>query len=351
MKKLRRQSKVGMLPGSYYYVGKKRVDSLKISLLEYSSDHYRLEGDSSLIESTKSKESDFISWINVTGLHDAEKIGEIGESFGIHHLIIEDILNTHHRPSGEDMESIIFLSCKMLSLNRDVIESEQLSLVLGKEYLLSFQEQDGDVFDGLRQNIAEARGKLRKEGVDYLFYRLLDTVADNYFIISDHFEDKIEAIETSLINNYGESTPQEIQFLKKQIVQFSRQIRPFKDTIAMFIKEQSPLISSNTLIYLSDVHDHLVQIIELTEIQRDNLSSLLDLYVSGLSNRMNQIMKVLTVVTAIFIPLSFIVGLYGMNFKHIPELEWENGYLYVWILMILIVITMLGYFTIKKWWK
>jgi magnesium transporter len=297
------------------------------------------------------KDKPTVTWINVDGVHNVALLEKLGDCFGLHRLVMEDITNTDQRPKTEDYGDYLYIVLKMLSAgkNGDIV-TEQLSLVLGKNFVLSFQEGiEGDVFPPIRERLRSGKGKIRKMGADYLAYSLLDAVVDNYFVVLEKFGDKIESLETELIGNPTQKTVQRIYQLKREMIFLHNAVWPLREVVSSLSKHESPLIKESMAPYLRDVYDHVVHIIDSVDIYREMLSSMLDMYLSSVSNRLNEVIKVLTVISLIFMPLTFIAGVYGMNFKYMPELEWRYGYFYSLLVMLGIAVFMLFYFKRKKW--
>lgn len=343
--------KAGLPPGSLIHIGKQKVDEVKISLIEYDQKHFYeaiLKGHE---ECFPSKESNLVSWINLDGLHDTNTIALIGKHFGLHSLTIEDILNTKHRPNLEEFDNYLFLTLKMLGIKEDgkTIISEQISFVLGNGWLISFQEQEGDVFDGLRSRLSEGKGQTRQKGVDYLFYRLIDTIVDHYFYVIEQLGEQSDKLEDQVIDNPDTASMQQIQQMKKQLSVLKKSINPLREAVSQLQHDETALIKSGTVRYLRDVYEHVVQVGDAIETQRDTVSNIMDLHISGVSNKMNQIMKVLTIISTIFIPLTFIAGIYGMNFDNMPELHWKFGYYTVWGIMFVVLGIMILFFKRKRW--
>jgi magnesium transporter len=278
-------------------------------------------------------------------------VEKIGTHFGIHPLIMEDILHTGQRPKGEDLGDYLFIVLKMIyhDEEKDEVIGEQLSLILGPNYVISFQEREGDVFNPIRERIRNAKGRIRKAGADYLAYVLVDAIVDHYFAILEELGGTIESLEEELVTNPRPETLQTIHTLKRELIFLRKSVWPLREVISGLEREESPLITEPTGIYLRDVYDHTIQVIDTIETYRDMVSGMLDIYLSSLSNRMNEVMKVLTMIATIFIPLTFIAGIYGMNFKFMPELEWHWGYPMALVVMLLIVGSMFIYFRRKKW--
>ena len=343
--------KAGLPPGVLVHIGQKLADSVRISIIDYTATDYfeKICKDTEEVFEYKDKKS--VTWINIDGLHDVETIGKIGEFFNLHPLLIEDVLNTKHRPKLEEYEECLFLTFKALNVDEenDRINSEQMSFVLGPNYLISFQEREGDIFDGLRQRIKENKGTIREKSVDYLLYRLVDTVVDNYFLITEYVSDATIELEERVFEDPDDEALFEIHDLKKQLVGLRKATGPLREAVLGLHKGGNKLIKESTERYLQDVYEHIIQANETIESQRDTVASIMDLYMTGVSNRMNQVMQVLTIIATIFIPLTFLAGIYGMNFDNMPELHWKYGYFMVWGIMTVITTIMIFYFRRKKW--
>ena len=347
----KQSKKAGLPPGSLIHVGKHRTDKIKISVIDYTNKEYSKIECNSPEETFPFRDKPSNSWINIDGVHQPEIVDAIGNHFGLHHLLIEDILNTNHRPKTEEFENCIFCTFKMLSINKDEesISKEQVSVILGKNWVVSFQEQEGDIFDGVRKRIKDDTGLVRKLGSDYLLYRLIDTVVDNYFIVAEYFGEATAKLEEEVLEDSGTETLQEIQRLKRMLISFRKSVLPLREAINNLQKEDNVFITKNTTRYMKDVYEHLIQLSDTIETNRDMLANIMDLYLSGVSNKMNKTMQVLTIIATIFIPLTFIAGIYGMNFDNMPELHWKYGYLGVWIIMIVTIVIMINYFRKKDW--
>lgn len=320
-------------------------------MLEYDKDSSDFHVLNNVSEALAFKESNKVCWINVDGIHDVDVVAKLGEDFGIHPLLLEDVLNTRQRPKTEEYDECIFVSIKMLgiSVNRKQIMNEQLSFVLGPSWVISFQEQEGDLFDGIRNRIQDSKSLIRKNGPDFLLYRLIDRVVDNYFFVAEFFGESLEDLEERVLENPDTESLHQIQRIKKLLVQFKRSVSPMREVIGLLEKDNHPFIKKNTKRYLRDLYEHIIQVNEAIEAHRDLISGVTDLHSSGVSNKMNQVMKVLTIISTIFIPMTFIAGIYGMNFELMPELKWEYGYLYVWVLILAILVAMVVFFKTRKW--
>ena len=343
--------KAGMSPGSLIHIGEKKAEKTRIRLFDYSADHFHEQELEKIEDILPALAPSKVSWINVDGLHDISVIEKAGEIFKIHPLTLEDILHTDQRPKTEEFEDYIYVVFKLLQFDPDIskIDSEQISLIVGEHSLLSFQEMSGDAFDPVRDRIRKGKGRIRIAGCSYLAYALIDAVVDQYYSVLELIGDKIENLEEALLSDPGPQVSREIHCLKREMIYFRKQVLPMRQLVTSLLKSDSRLIHQSTDVFISDIYDHTIQVIDTLESYRDILSGLLEVYLSSLSNKMNQVMKVLTVIATIFIPLTFIAGVYGMNFKYMPELEWRWGYFVTWGLMILIGVFMLAVFKIRKW--
>ncbi len=348
---IRYSKKAGLLPGSLVHIGKKKAENIKLTLFSFNEEMYEENEIIDTVKMLPSLDDGKVKWLNMDGIHKIDVIESIGKYFGLHNLLLEDVLNTQHRPKIEYYEDHMLFTLKMLGINKsgNKIISEQISFVLGENYLISFQEQQGDIFEQIRDRIRNKKGKIRQKKADYLFYALIDAVVDNYYIIIEHFSEKVERIEQQVIDNPNEKTLKEIQLLKKQLIQLRKSISPLREAVSSIIKDETDFIEKENIKYLKDVYDHIIHLMDSIESQRDTVSGLKDLYISELSNRMNNTMKVLTIIATIFIPLTFIAGIYGMNFDNMPELHYKYGYPIAWGVMILITMGMVIYFKKKKW--
>ncbi len=345
------RKRAGSAPGTLVHVGDKRTEEARITLVDYTPDQIeeRTESDISLLAALRDSET--TTWINIDGLHDPLLIESIGDGFQIHPLTLEDILNTGQRPKVEEFDGYLHFVLKMLRLDEkeNEVVSEQVSLVLGPRFLLSFQEAPGDVFTPVRERLRNARQRIRRSGCDYLAYALLDAVVDHYFLIMEELGERIEMLEEQLTGEPKESVHKQIHALKHEVIFLRKQVWPMRELLNRLTKGEFELIGDKHRVFWNDVYDHIVQLMDTIESYRDVLSGLLDLYLSTISNRMNEVMKVLTIMATIFIPITFIAGVYGMNFRHMPELEWPWGYGAVWLIMIAIVAVMILMFKKKKW--
>jgi magnesium transporter len=345
------KEKVGLPPGTLVHVGEKKAEKVKITVIDYDRENFEEKEVEKIEECFTDKDKPTVTWINVDGLQEVGIIEKVGAHFGIHPLVLEDILHTGQRPKVEDLGDYIFIVLKMLYHDdqEDEMLGEQVSLLLGQNCVISFQEREGDIFNPIRERIRNSKGRIRRAGADYLAYALVDAIVDHYFVILEKMGEKIESLEEELVTNPTPETLQIIHKLKRNLIFLRKSVWPLREVINALERGESPLITEPTGIYLRDVYDHSIQVIDTIETFRDMVSGMLDIYLSSLSNRMNEVMKVLTIIATIFIPLTFIAGIYGMNFKFMPELEWHWGYPTALIVMLLIVGSMFIYFRRKKW--
>lgn len=344
-------SKIGLPPGSVVYIGKKRTEKVNITVLEFSETHFEERVIDDISECGSCLDPTITTWINVDGIYDTQLIEKIGKKFDLHPLLLEDIVNTNHRPKMEEFDNYLYITCKMLSLaeSGEKVESEQISLVLGKSWVISFQERKGDIFEPFRDRIRHAKGIVRTRKADYILYRLLDIVVDNYFIVTEHSAEEIEELEEAVLAEHDDENLNIIHINKRDLVNLRKMIGPLREAITALMRDGNLFISETTERYLRDVYEHLIHINETIDNQREMVASILDLYLSGVSTKMNQVMQILTIFAAIFIPLTFIAGVYGMNFEYMPELGWKYSYFIVWGLMVSVAISLIVYFKKKKW--
>ena len=343
--------KAGLSPGTLVHIGEKKVEATKLSLINYDPEQLQEKKLASIDESFSYKDTPPVTWINIEGLHEIDIIEKIGHHFGIHPLTLEDIVNTGQRPKAEDFDDYVFIVFKMLFYDdADThITSEQVSLVLGAHFLISFQEKEGDVFNLVRERIRKAKVRIRRSGTDYLTYALIDATVDHYFFILEKVGEKLEKIEEELLENPQPQTLESIHKLKREMIYFRKQVWPIRELLNHLIHEESRMVQESSHIFFRDIYDHTIQVIDTIESMRDVLTGMLDLYLSTLSNKMNEVMKVLTIMATIFIPLTFVAGIYGMNFKFMPELEWKWSYPTLWGVLVAIFILMLFWFKRKRW--
>lgn len=320
--------KAGLSPGSLVHVGERKVDRVRIHVIDYDRDHMEEKEVESPSDCEGYKTSQSITWIDVKGLHRVEIIQDFGERFGLHPLVLEDILNTGQRPKTEEFEGYLLVICKMLSYGHESGEVgiEQVSIILAPSFVITFQEKEGDVFEPVRDRIRKGRGRIRKMGEDYLLYALLDAVIDNYFVLLDKIGTSLEDLEEDIMEDPRPDILDRTHVLKRELILMRRSIWPMREALSNLQREESSLMTEHTGLFLRDAYEHTIQVIETVEAFNDMASGLMDYHMSVVNNRMNEVMKVLTVVATIFIPLTFIAGVYGMNFEHMPELSWAWAY-------------------------
>ena len=343
--------KAGSAPGTLVHIGERKTEKSRITVLDYDDVQLHEKQLESIEEALPLKDSPTTTWLNIDGIHDVELIEKIGANFNIHPLILEDIVNTGQRPKTDDFEAYNYFVLKMLYLEEqsDEVRSEQVSLVLGNNFLISFQETQSDVFAHVRDRIRKGKRRIRKNGCDYLAYALIDAVVDHYFVILETIGVTMESLEGDLLTEPTPETLHSIHALKRELIYMRKQVWPLREMINTVLRGELSMVGEQTIVFFKDVYDHTIQIIDTIESYRDVLSGMLDLYLSTISNRMNEVMKVLTMIATIFIPITFVAGIYGMNFKYMPELEWKWGYLAVWSLISGIVLGMIVFFKRKKW--
>lgn len=328
-----------------------RTTPATITLIDYDEKNFAEREVTALDELASLRETPTVTWVNVRGAHSAQMISRLGEIFGLHPLTVEDVLNTAHRPKLEDMVNYVFLSVKQFCRREkpDRVSTEQVSIVIGKHFLLSFEEGNDGVFEPVREKLRRYKGRIRKMGTDYLAYRLLDAIVDGYFVILEGLGEKVEALQEKVVTDPNPHVLRTIQALRTEMTRLYRSIWPLREVVGALTRDDLPRISRESIAYFRDVYDHTVQIIETMETDRDMISAMLDIYVSSVSNKMNEVMKVLTIIATIFIPMTFLAGVYGMNFKYMPELGQRWAYPVFWLLMAAVAGFMLFWFRKKKW--
>lgn len=347
----KRSSKAGLPPGTPIHIGDTTPTATKITVIDYTPTSIEQKTARTVKECLSFKNTKSMTWINVDGLADLKLLEELCEGFELHPLVIEDILNTEQRPKVEDHEKYLYIVLRMLESGaKNGIMTEQISIVVGSNFLLSFQETPGDIFDPIRERIRNKKGNIRKSGPDFLAYSLIDAIVDHYFLILENFGERIENLEKELITNPSPNTLRQLYRMKREMIKLRKSVWPLRELINNLERAGfSPLVKKNTRLYLRDVYDHSIQAIDSTETYREMLSGMLDIYLSSVSNRLNEVMKILTVIATIFIPLTFVTGLYGMNFRFMPELEHPWGYPAALLLMLVMSLLMLAYFRRKRW--
>ena len=345
--------KSGMPPGSLVYIGEKSEHEVEITvtMLDYDSENVeeRVIGD--IEECAPYKDKPTATWISIYGIHDTEIIEKVGKIFDIHPLVLEDILNTSHRPKIEVFEKYLYTVIKMLSLDEATgeIKIEQVSIISMDNVVITLQERPGDVFDTIRKRIKDKRLRIRRRGTDYLTYALIDTIVDKYFHILENWEEKIEVLEEAILYDSTKSTLDQIYQMKHSLIFLKKAVAPIREMLDNLLQDELDLLKPETLPYIRDVYDHILQILDTIDNYREIIFGLIDAFNSIMGNRMNEVMKVLTIIATLFIPLTFIAGVYGMNFSYMPELGWKYGYFTVWGIMLVIAFIMIIYFKRKNW--
>lgn len=356
-RKYKRKLKAGLAPGTLVFTGEKKMEQVDFSVMQSGENYYDEKKPNSVKEVIQ-----FISekpntmeqrtrWANIDGLHDEEKVAEICHHLELHKLTIEDILSVGQRPKLEEHENYLHIVLRMCMIDPSdgSIDEEQLSFVLQGSLLVTFQEKTGDVFENVRTRVREGKGLIRKRGAGYLLYALLDAVVDHYFVVLEVLGERLEEMELELLDNPGTDSLGRLHVLRREIISLRRSVYPLREVISQFSKIEEPTLEKNTQVFIRDLYDHTIQVIETIEVFRDTATGLLDLYMNSVSNKMNEIMKVLTIIATIFIPLTFVAGVYGMNFSYMPELSWRYGYFTVMGFMLVAGLLMLVYFKRKRW--
>jgi magnesium transporter len=328
------------------------MSQVDISVLNYSENEFSESSPKSIEEVISIVNShQGVSWVNIDGLHDVPSIEQICNFIGVHKLSMEDVLSVGQRPKLEEYNDYLQAVIKILSLDPDDgnVDYEQLTFILKGNILISFQEKTGDIFNSVRNRIREGKGMIRKRGAGYLLYALIDLIVDHYFIIIENLSEKLEDLETEILDNADKNSLNKLHALRRETLLLRRTIYPLREMVGKFEKLEEPLINNDIKVFIRDLYDHTVKVIENIDILRDMSSGLIDLYMNTASNKMNEIMKVLTIMSAIFIPITFIAGLYGMNFVNMPELQYQNGYYIILGIMMVVLIGMLIFLKRKKW--
>ena len=343
--------KVGLPPGTVVFVGERKVEEIRITLIDYDENQYNEREIENIEDCFPYKGSPSISWINIDGVHQVDVIEKLGDHFVLHPLLQEDVVNTHQRPKFDEFDDHLFIVLRMFFLNeeKNELEGEQISCIVGANFVISFQERQGDVFEQVRERLRNGKGRIRKKGSDYLAYCLIDAIVDSYYTILETLGEHIESLQEELVSEPKREDLQIIQDLKRDMLFIRKSVWPLREVIGGLVRSESTLIKQDVLVYIRDVYDHVIQAIDTIETYRDMLSAMLDIYLSSVGNRMNEVMKVLTIIATIFIPMTFLAGVYGMNFKYMPELGWRYAYLFFWIVVSVVLIAMIAYFKRKKW--
>jgi magnesium transporter len=347
----KRSKKSGLPAGTLIHIGEKKLRETKIKLIDYSKKDFIEKDLDNISQCFPYKDDQYITWINIDGLHDINVLEELGNCFGFHPLIMEDILNTEQRPKTEVMDEYTYVVLKMIDsdLKANELKIEQVSIIFGKNFVVSFQESPLDMYDPIRKALQNEKSPARKHGPDYIAYLLIDAIVDNYFKVCEIIGERIEIFENKIVANPTQKTLAAIYKLKRNMLFIRKSIWPLREVISGLDRSTSKLIKSNTKLYLRDIYDHVIQVIDTVETYREMLSEMIEIYLSSMSNKLNEIMKVLTIFSAVFIPLTFIASIYGMNFKWMPELSFKYSYIIVWAIIIGVGIFLIFYFKRKKW--
>ena len=347
----KKDASIGKAPGSLTFIGTKKIDFSRIRVIDYDPGEIQELELKNIAEGVPFKDTETVTWINIDGVHDTDLIKNIGDNFGLHPLVMEDIVNTGQRPKLEEYDDYLFFVIKMLRFDKEenLVIGEQLSMVLGKTFLLTFQEQPGDVFEPVRDRIRKHRGRIRGSGIDYLAYALLDTIIDNYIHIIERMGEQIEDLEFDILDNPDPEVLQRINTCKREMNYIRKSVRPAREFILQFNNLDTDLVNEKTFPFLKDLLDLATQAVEVIDTYREMLSDQLNIYHTGVTNKLNEIMKVLTIFSAIFIPLTFIAGIYGTNFEYLPELHYRYAYFVFWGVLIVVALIMLKFFKRRGW--
>lgn len=343
------KKEVGAAPGTLKHIGEKKLDNIIIEIHDYDTNRLEIKKVESISDCKPYVNTTNPTWVQVKGLHDIEYLKELWDEFNFHPLIQEDILNTNQRPKIEDYGEQIFMVLKMLHMENGRLLQEQVSVVFTEKFIFSFQESERKIFLPIKERLAIENTRMRKSGPDYMAYALLDIIIDYYFGILEDLNEEIEIVEEALWSGEDVNALSSIHRLRRQLLQFRKSIWPLRDSINSLIRDQSSLVKDETKLFLRDVSDHTIQIVDSLDNNREMISSLHDMHQTNISNKMNEVMKVLTIIATIFIPLTFIAGIYGMNFEYMPELGWHYSYPIAWGVMISVTIGMIIYFKRKNW--
>ena len=345
-----RSKTIGQPPGSLIHIGERQIDRPLITMIAFDESQVVTRKFDDLRECLPFREKFRVVWVDICGLHDTSLIEQAGVAFGIENLTLEDVLHTGQRPKIEDLERYLYIVLQMLEYGNAAISREQLSIIVGKNFVVTFQETPGDMFDPVRQRIESAGSKVRKQGADYLAYTLVDAVVDHYLTILEEVENTIDTLEAALLENYSRDTFESIYSLKRELIILRKSVWPLREAVGRVTRDDIQVIGDSVEPYYRDIYDHIVLVIDTVEVFRDIVTSMQETYLASVNNRMNEVMKFLTMVATIFMPLSFIAGLYGMNFHYMPELQWRWGYFAVLGVMFLIFGGMVMFYRSRKWY-
>lgn len=349
MAKQKKRKKAGLPPGSLVFTGEQFVDTPEVTLLQFNPETFREEKQRNLLPPVR--EGAFVNWYDIRGLHNVALIEEIGRQYQIHPLVLEDVLDTQQRPKFEEFEGGVFLSLQAMRLDpeKDRIVTEQVAIYAGPGFTISFQEKEDDLFAPVRERLHSGRGKIRQRGGDYLMYALADAIVDQYYFLLDHLEEKIDLLEESILSEAHRRSKADIHQLKLVALTLRKSVSPLREAINRFSKSDSPVVQETTQLFCRDLYDHTIQVIDTIDTYRDIINGLYDLYLSEISLRMNSVMQTLTIISTIFIPLTFLAGIYGMNFEHMPELHWRYSYFVLWGIMVATALVLLFLFRRRGW--
>ena len=339
---------LNQMPGSLIYTGERQVDTLRMEMIRFDAENLEEELLTTQTLETARKEG-MVTWLNVVGLHETDKMRAIGDEFEIHNLALEDILNVNQRPTFDEYDNQFFVATKMFRAVNEVIISEQFSMIVGKGFIVTFQEKEGDIFDGVRSRLRNTKGRIRTRNSDYLAFALLDVIVDHYMAIIEEYGDEINDQEVQLLENTKKEMLKELNLSKKEVNYLRKFARPLRDTIINFNKSDNPLIDKKTRPFLKDLNDHMTHVTETIEVYRETINDNLNTYHTHMTNKLNDVLKLLTIFSVVFIPLTFVAGIYGMNFENMPELHYQYGYYIVWAVMITLALGMIIYFKRKRW--
>jgi magnesium transporter len=341
----------GSSPGTVVYIGEERSEPVVVRRITYGPDAAHEAVVVQPADCRPEAQSTGVTWYTIDGVHDAEVLRVIGDNFALHPLVIEDIANTKQRPKIEEFDEYVFIAMKMITFDESIKElrAEHISLIVGAGYVLAFLEDEGDVFEPVRQRIRSGKGRMRKLGPDYLAYALMDAVVDSYFTVLEELGEQIDEVEDEVVECPTTSTLRTVHLLKRELIFLRKSVWPMREVVNSLLRDESDLIKEDTKIFLRDLYDHTIHVIDTVETLRDIVAGMLEVYLSSISNKLNQVMKVLTVMSSIFIPLTFVAGVYGMNFQHMPELQWTYGYPAVMAGMLLVAVALLALFYKKEW--
>lgn len=336
------------MPGALIYTGEQHVENVRLELIQFNPNELN-DNQITLEDLPNLIQPELTTWVNVVGLHDIDTIQKIGECFNIHNLALEDILNVNQRPTFDEYEDHFFMASKMFRTYGDAIISEQFSMIVGDGYIITFQEKDGDIFDGVRGRIRNQKGRIRTRKADYLAFALLDVIVDHYLAIIEEYGDEINEHEARLLGNFHKDILSDLNLSKKEVNYLRRFARPLRDTVLSFNKSDLLFIDKKTRPFLKDLNDHITHVTETIEVYRETINDNLNTYHTHMTNKLNDVLKVLTIFSVVFIPLTFMAGIYGMNFEYMPELSYKYSYPIFWGAIVVVALGMIYYFKRKRW--